>query len=129
MGKRKTKRKPQKKLKSKLDTLFSCLFCNHENSIECKIDHSNKVGLLSCKVCDVNWQNPVTYLDEPVDVYSAWIDACEDVNRQKRLQAQKARERSMANDTTRTQSISPPPTRDYSNDRLDPFDEDEDDDY
>jgi transcription elongation factor Elf1 len=44
-------------------------------------DHQNKVGHLSCKVCDVSWQCPITYLDEAVDVYSAWIDACENVNK------------------------------------------------
>ncbi|KAI8886929.1 Elf1-domain-containing protein [Backusella circina FSU 941] len=122
MGKRKTKRKPQKKLKDKLDTTFSCLFCNHESSIECKIDQPNKVGHLTCKVCDVNWQCTVTYLDEPVDVYSAWIDACEEVNKRKKLEAQRARDRN-----TRDDSRSPPP-QDYSEDRLNPFDEDEDDD-
>lgn len=62
-------------------------------------------------------------LDEPVDVYSAWIDACEDVNQQRRMKAaQKSRE-------SRDDSRSPPP-QSYSEDRLDPFDEDdEDDDY
>ncbi|CAO3677878.1 unnamed protein product [Umbelopsis vinacea] len=44
-------------------------------------DQQNKVGHLSCKVCDVSWQCPITYLDEAVDVYSAWIDACENVNK------------------------------------------------
>ncbi|CAO3692827.1 unnamed protein product [Rhizopus stolonifer] len=87
MGKRKTKRKVQKKLKDKLDTQFTCVFCNHENSVECKIDHPNKLGHLNCKVCSVTWQSQITYLDEPVDVYSGWIDACEDVNRRKRLRA------------------------------------------
>ncbi|KAI9281194.1 hypothetical protein BY458DRAFT_429973, partial [Sporodiniella umbellata] len=70
-GKRKTKRKPQRKLKEKLDTQFNCVFCNHENSVDCKIDNTNKLGHLN-------------YLDEPVDVYSAWIDACEDVNKKKK---------------------------------------------
>ncbi|KAG2181827.1 hypothetical protein INT44_008643, partial [Umbelopsis vinacea] len=80
-GKRKSNRKPVKRLKPELDKQFNCLFCNHEKSIECKIDHQNKVGHLSCKVCDVSWQCPITYLDEAVDVYSAWIDACENVNK------------------------------------------------
>ncbi|KAG2209230.1 hypothetical protein INT47_005522 [Mucor saturninus] len=119
MGKRKTKRKPQKKLKDKLDVQFNCLFCNHENSIECKIDHANKVGFLSCKICDITWQCTVTYLDEPVDVYSGWIDACEEVNKQKKLQAMKQR-----GPSSRDDSRSPPPQN-----RLDPFDEDDDDDY
>ncbi|KAI9031694.1 transcription elongation factor 1, partial [Phycomyces nitens] len=58
-----------------LDVQFNCLFCNHEKSVDVKLDQANKVGHLTCKVCDMNWQ----LLDEPVDVYSAWIDACEDV--------------------------------------------------
>ncbi|ORX53630.1 Elf1-domain-containing protein [Hesseltinella vesiculosa] len=107
MGKRKTKRKPVKKLKTTLDVQFNCLFCNHEKSIECRLDQSNKVGHLSCKVCDISWQCSITCklifidfflfagsrltlfifmldLDEPVDVYSAWIDACEEVNKTKK---------------------------------------------
>jgi transcription elongation factor Elf1 len=63
-----------------------------------------------------------------VDVYSAWIDACEEVNRQKRLQAQNAKER-----VSRDDSRSPPPQSYSSRDRLDPYDQDdedeEDDDY
>ncbi|KAI8388354.1 transcription elongation factor Elf1 like-domain-containing protein [Radiomyces spectabilis] len=93
MGKRKAKRKPQKKLKAKLDTQFNCLFCNHEKSVECRLDQQNKVGHLACKICDVSWQCGITYLDEPVDVYSAWIDACEEVNRSKRQAAARARDR------------------------------------
>lgn len=58
-------------------------------------------------------------MDEPVDVYSGWIDACEEVNKQKKLQALKQRERA-----NREDSRSPPPQ-----DRVDPFDEDDDDDY
>lgn len=52
-----------------------------------------------------------------MDVYSAWIDACEEVNKRKKLEAQRARERNES-----------PPPQDYSEDRLNPFDEDEDDD-
>jgi transcription elongation factor Elf1 len=64
-----------------------------------------------------------------VDVYSAWIDACEEVNRQKRLQALKTKERASRDD-----SRSPPPTSYSSRDRLNPYDQeddedDEDDDY
>jgi transcription elongation factor Elf1 len=32
-------------------------------------------------VCDANYQTYVTALSEPVDVYSQWIDACEDANK------------------------------------------------
>lgn len=58
-------------------------------------------------------------MDEPVDVYSGWIDACEEVNKQKKLQAIKQR-----GPSSRDDSRSPPPQS-----RLDPFDEDDDDDY
>ncbi|KAI9480281.1 MAG: transcription elongation factor 1 [Benjaminiella poitrasii] len=132
MGKRKVKRKPQKKLKEKLDTQFNCLFCNHENSIECKIDHQNKVGILSCKICGVSWQDTITYLDEPVDVYSAWIDACEELNKQKKVRAQQRREEGIT-DSFNQRDRSPqqsPLSRDntYPEDRLDPFDDEDDED-
>ncbi|KAI7897527.1 transcription elongation factor Elf1 like-domain-containing protein [Cokeromyces recurvatus] len=124
MGKRKTKRKPQKKLKEKLDTQFNCLFCNHENSIECKIDHQNKVGILSCKICGVSWQDTITYLDEPIDVYSAWIDACEELNKQRKVRAQQQRM-----ETTNSQRSPPPRSNVHSEDHLDPFDDDDEEDY
>ncbi|KAI9313356.1 hypothetical protein BX666DRAFT_1975692 [Dichotomocladium elegans] len=60
MGKRKAKRAAPKKLKTTLDSQFNCLFCNHEKAIDCKIDHANKVGHLSCKICDVSWQCNIT---------------------------------------------------------------------
>ncbi|KAI8984665.1 transcription elongation factor Elf1 like-domain-containing protein [Mycotypha africana] len=136
MGKRKTKRKPQKKLKEKLDTVFNCTFCNHENSIECKMDQQNKVGHLNCKICGVSWQTNITYLDEPVDVYSAWIDACEELNKRQRVQRARQLRPDLDNVDYGRRSTSPPltlstsrNTRDDDNlDRLDPFDDDEDDD-
>ncbi|KAI7862557.1 transcription elongation factor Elf1 like-domain-containing protein [Spinellus fusiger] len=123
MGKRKAKRKVAKKLKDKLDVQFNCLFCNHEKSVDVKLDHTNKVGHLSCKICDITWQCPINVLDEPVDVYSAWIDACEDVNKSKRNVRVSDRSRESAEESAR------PSTAAYSNDQLDPFDEDEEDDY
>ncbi|KAI8143976.1 transcription elongation factor Elf1 like-domain-containing protein [Fennellomyces sp. T-0311] len=138
MGKRKVKRQAAKKLKAKLDTQFNCLFCNHEQSIEVRIDRSNKVGHLSCKICDVNWQCSITYLDEAVDVYSAWVDACEDVNKSRR--EQKARERGRQRELARESGDLPEEPRQrapapaqsgrssFANDGLDPFDEDDEDD-
>ncbi|RUP21999.1 hypothetical protein BC936DRAFT_139132 [Jimgerdemannia flammicorona] len=48
-----------------------------------KQDHPNKVGHLFCKVCDVSFQCPITYLSEATDVYHEWIDACDAVNKVK----------------------------------------------
>lgn len=78
-GKRKSSAKPQKKIKQKLDTAFTCLFCNHESSITCTIDKKASIGTLNCKICGQNFQCPINSLSEPVDIYSNWIDACDAV--------------------------------------------------
>ena len=33
-------------------------------------------GTLSCRRCDVNFSTSITYLSDPIDVYTEWIDAC-----------------------------------------------------
>ncbi|KAI9595551.1 transcription elongation factor Elf1 like-domain-containing protein [Syncephalis fuscata] len=77
MGKRKSARKPMTRVRQKLDKQFSCIFCNHEKSIDVKLDKESKVGNVLCRVCSASWQTSINYLSEPVDVYSEWIDACE----------------------------------------------------
>ncbi|KAI8910964.1 transcription elongation factor 1 [Gorgonomyces haynaldii] len=87
MGKRKsTTRKPQKKLKQKLDKSFACLFCNHEGTVSVKLNHEDKVGDLSCTACGVTFQNKINALSEAVDVYSDWVDACEAANKKAALE-------------------------------------------
>lgn len=39
-----------------LPTVFTCLFCNHENSVTVKIDKKAGVGSLECKVCGQRFQ-------------------------------------------------------------------------
>uniref|UniRef100_A0A6Q2Z7Q4 Transcription elongation factor 1 homolog n=1 Tax=Esox lucius TaxID=8010 RepID=A0A6Q2Z7Q4_ESOLU len=82
MGRRKSKRKPppKKKLTGNLDTQFTCPFCNHEKSCDVKMERARNTGIISCTVCLEEFQTPITYLSEPVDVYSDWIDACEAAN-------------------------------------------------
>ncbi|EDV23477.1 Transcription elongation factor 1-like protein [Trichoplax sp. H2] len=82
MGRRKSKRKPppKKKLVGGLETQFTCPFCNHEKSCDVKLDHTKNIGLVECRVCGEDFQTKITYLSHPVDVYSDWIDACEEVN-------------------------------------------------
>lgn len=79
MGKRKTATKPQKKIKVKLDVTFRCLFCNHEKSVICTLDKKNSVGDLHCKICGQSFQTAINSLSQPIDIYSDWIDACEDL--------------------------------------------------
>ncbi|KAD4982421.1 hypothetical protein E3N88_19092 [Mikania micrantha] len=78
MGKRKSRAKPPpKKRMDKLDTVFSCPFCNHGTSVECRIDMKNLIGEASCRICQENFSTTVT---GRISVYSEWIDECERVN-------------------------------------------------
>jgi len=82
MGKRKkAARKPGagRKQKEPLDTVFACLFCHHDKAVTCKMDKKENVGHLSCKVCGVTFQSNIHHLSEPIDVYSDWIDASEEI--------------------------------------------------
>ena len=69
-----------KKTVQKLDTTFNCLFCNHEKSIVCTLDKKNNLGTLYCKVCGQSFQTTINALSKPVDVYTDWYDAAEEVN-------------------------------------------------
>lgn len=80
MGKRKSRAKPAAKKSIKLDTVFSCPFCNHGTSVECRIDMKNLIGEASCRICQENFSTTITALTEPIDIYSEWIDECERVN-------------------------------------------------
>ncbi|KQK19597.1 transcription elongation factor 1 homolog [Brachypodium distachyon] len=81
MGKRKSAAKPPpKKRMDKLDTVFSCPFCNHGSSVECRIDMKNLIGEANCRICQENFSTTVNALTEPIDIYSEWIDECERVN-------------------------------------------------
>jgi transcription elongation factor Elf1 len=62
-----------------LASTFTCLFCNHEKAIQVKLDKKAGVGNLHCKVCGQKFQTGINYLSAAVDVYSDWVDACEEV--------------------------------------------------
>ncbi|KAI5791426.1 transcription elongation factor Elf1 like-domain-containing protein [Pyronema domesticum] len=81
MGKRKkSSRKPQgPKKREPLNNTFNCLFCNHEDSVTCKLDKKAGIGSLSCKVCAQAFQSNINYLSHAVDVYSDWVDACDEI--------------------------------------------------
>lgn len=81
MGKRKSSSKPPpKKRQEKLNTVFSCPFCNHENSVECRMDRKNALGEVFCRICEEKYTTQIDTLSEPIDVYSDWIDECERAN-------------------------------------------------
>jgi len=81
MGKRKSAKKvATKKKQPPVPTTFDCPFCNHEKSVECKIDKEKQIGSIRCTVCDASFQVVTNYLSEPVDVYHEWLDKCEEEN-------------------------------------------------
>ena len=81
MGKRKSAAKPMPKRKpEKLATVFSCPFCNHDNSVECRMNRKAQIGEASCRICQEKFSTPIDSLSDPIDVYSDWIDECERVN-------------------------------------------------
>ncbi|GHP06330.1 hypothetical protein PPROV_000507700 [Pycnococcus provasolii] len=80
MGKRKTSKAPPKKPRPKLSTTFNCPFCNHEKSVVAKMDLEKGLGIVECGRCGKSHVGRITPLSDPIDLYSEWIDACEEVN-------------------------------------------------
>ncbi|UKK01181.2 hypothetical protein MACK_001994 [Theileria orientalis] len=80
MGRRKTKKIKQSKSslvlknRNKIDREFHCNKCQHDKSVSIKIDMRSAVGFLKCRICGVDFSTRITSLDEPIDVYTAWID-------------------------------------------------------
>lgn len=102
-----------------LSTSFNCLFCNHEDAVTCKLDKKAGIGSLSCKICGQHFQSNIncnsptpphtrraracplrlpladplllhTDLSHAVDVYSEWIDACDEIANPKPAKARGA---------------------------------------
>ncbi|KAG5461637.1 MAG: hypothetical protein BJ554DRAFT_6137, partial [Olpidium bornovanus] len=46
-----------------------------------KGNKSAGIGEIKCRVCQITWQTNITPLSHAIDVYSDWIDACEENNR------------------------------------------------
>lgn len=81
MGKRKSKKVEVKKSKvPKLDKEFNCPFCNNVKTVGVRMNHKERLGHLSCRVCGVEYTYRIGKFDEAVDIYSNWIDKCYEVN-------------------------------------------------
>ncbi|GMH69831.1 hypothetical protein TrST_g4701 [Triparma strigata] len=83
-GRRAKKQKVQTKARPKVATKFKCPFCNHTDSVECKLNNRSGTGSLSCRVCSAGFEMPVHYLTEPIDIFYEWLDACEREERKRR---------------------------------------------
>eukprot|EP01083_Nonionella_stella_P013695 38544_1 len=76
MGKRKSKKKVMKRVVAKVPTIFDCPFCNHSDTVECKMDKREMEGRVRCRVCGSDFRMMISHLHDPIDVYSEWIDEC-----------------------------------------------------
>ncbi|KAJ8613117.1 hypothetical protein CTAYLR_004799 [Chrysophaeum taylorii] len=79
MGRRKKSsvKKAVKRKRTSISTQFKCPFCNHEDSVEATLKYEQEVGTLVCRVCGASYSATINYLSEPIDVFSEWIDHCE----------------------------------------------------
>ncbi|KAJ9671539.1 hypothetical protein PVL29_025306 [Vitis rotundifolia] len=77
MGKRKSRAKPPpKKRMDKLDTVFSCPFCNHGTSVECRIDMKNLIGEAVCRICQESFSTTINGMFQFLaDIYSMYPQA------------------------------------------------------
>jgi transcription elongation factor Elf1 len=66
-----TKRRP------KLSKRFKCPFCANDDTVECKMDFKIGIGSLNCRLCSATYQMPIHHLNEPIDIFSEWLDDCE----------------------------------------------------
>jgi len=87
MGKRKSrtsKLMAEPKKAPKLDTDFTCPFCNHPaGAVQCSISLKARppFAVVSCSVCKEAYATDEAHeLTEPIDVYSDWIVSCEEAN-------------------------------------------------
>ncbi|XP_058006734.1 transcription elongation factor 1 homolog [Hevea brasiliensis] len=82
MARRRSKRVVKKPVRvEKLNTVFTCPFCNHPNAVECIIDRKLFVGEAGCRACKASFSTSTTPLTEPIDIYNEWIDECVRVNK------------------------------------------------
>ena len=81
MGRRKkAAKKVVKKKKPEVPKVFKCLFCNHEEAVDCKLETKSMLGpvhsspsrplippgYLTCRICGASFQTTITTLTEPI---------------------------------------------------------------
>lgn len=66
-----------KKKHAKLDTVFDCPYCGYQKTVNVFIDTVVRIGKLQCGNCGASFEASVNRLEEEIDVYAKWIDACD----------------------------------------------------
>ncbi len=67
-------KKVVKRKKYAVAKVFKCLFCNHDQSVACKMDTHSMTGELQCSICDAKYQTQINSLSEPIDIFTEWLD-------------------------------------------------------
>lgn len=67
-------KKVVKRKKYAVAKVFKCLFCNHDQSVACKLDTRSMTGELQCSICDAKFQTQINSLSEPIDIFTEWLD-------------------------------------------------------
>lgn len=80
MGKKRSSKPMAKPPPPRVAKVFDCPFCNHEATVEIKMIADKGLGYASCRVCTESFSTKISHLDAPIDVYSQWVDECENVN-------------------------------------------------
>lgn len=76
MGKRRrAAKKVVKKARPTVAKVFKCIFCNHDGSVNCKIDIRSMTGKLECTVCGAKYETSTNALTEPIDIFTEWLDS------------------------------------------------------
>lgn len=80
MGKRRrAAKKVVKKKRQTVAKVFKCLFCNHDNAVQCAIDIRSMTGKLECSICNAKFQTNINTLTEPIDIFTEWLDETSDL--------------------------------------------------
>eukprot|EP00982_Pelagococcus_subviridis_P001600 12669-Pelagococcus_subviridis.AAC.6 len=64
----------------RVDCNERCSDNGSRTAVIAKMDHLTEKGLVLCTICGQKFTSEITHLSEPIDVYSEWIDACEEAN-------------------------------------------------
>ncbi|EPR79327.1 hypothetical protein SLOPH_2393 [Spraguea lophii 42_110] len=68
--------KPQRR-NLKMDSRFNCPKCHNEQTVQCKVDKSDKIGIAYCIICEASYSCKSHNLMCPIDIYTNWIDEVE----------------------------------------------------
>ncbi len=73
MGRRRRK-KEIRIVKRRIPKIYSCPRCGQE-SVRVNIDRNKAISRVLCGACGLAWETNIKSYEEPVDIYSRFVDA------------------------------------------------------